>query len=74
MKKIICMALVIFTIAACLVGCGGSKKFTCNECGEEKTGKKHSLEISGEKATLCEECYKENKELFDTLKGLEDLY
>ncbi len=70
MKRLIAMALLGATVLS-FAACGG--KFTCDECGEEKTGKKHTIEIAGEKGTMCAECYEENKELIEGLKALEGL-
>lgn len=57
MKRKIAALLAMVVLAMTLAGCG---KFTCDLCGEEKTGKQHTNEVFG---TICDDCYKELKEL-----------
>ena len=56
MKKIIAGVLVLVSVMLVLASCG---KFTCDGCGEEKSGKKHEVEAFGVSAVLCDECYEE---------------
>ena len=67
MKRIIAMALLAASVLS-FAACGG--KFTCDNCGEEKTGKKKTIELMGEKATFCGECYEENKAEIEAAKAL----
>ena len=75
MKKIICSIVLILATMLCIVGCA---KFTCDICGEEKSGKQHEEEFLGEKIVYCDDCYKEleelEKELEDAAGDLEDLF
>lgn len=63
-KKLLSIALIA-TVVASLTGCG--EPFTCDWCGEESTGKKYTSEVWGEKVTVCEDCYKELKEVYDAI-------
>lgn len=54
MKKLICVLLLIVVLATLFVACG---KFTCDLCGEEKTGKRYTEEVWGEEVTYCDDCY-----------------
>ena len=61
MKKfctIILLGILLATLTAC------SRSFTCDLCGEEKTGKKHTNKESGIEMTVCDDCYKSVNELF----------
>lgn len=64
MKKKI--SLLLIAIAACLslTACG---KFTCDICGEEKSGKSYTTEVLGQKITMCSDCY-------DTLNAVGSLF
>lgn len=64
-KKIIALLLTVTTVVS-LTACG--KPFTCDLCGEEKTGKKYTETILGTEITYCQDCYKELKELSDILE------
>ena len=61
MKKKIAVAVVSVIMALSLVACG---TFTCDLCGDEKSGKKHSSEILGQKITVCDDCYSGVTDLF----------
>ncbi len=64
-KKMIALLLTVTTVIS-LTACG--KPFTCDLCGEEKTGKKYKETILGEDIIYCQDCYKELKDLSDMLK------
>lgn len=64
-KKIIALLLTVTTVIS-LTACG--KPFTCDLCGEEKTGKKYKETVLGVEITYCNDCYKDLKELGDMLK------
>lgn len=57
MKRKSLFLVVCMIIVMSFTGCG--KKFVCDNCEEEKSGKKHVTDVDGEKITLCDECYKE---------------
>lgn len=62
MKRVIAILLmlcVIFSLTAC-----SSKPFKCDMCSQEKTGKKHTSDLLGEKITVCDDCYKEINSMF----------
>ena len=69
MKKIICSFVLILAAMLLLVGCG---KFTCDLCGEEKTGKQYKEEAFGEEIVYCSDCHDELESLEDGLEDLED--
>lgn len=62
MKRILALALCLLTLCICLISCGGAKK--CDICEEEKTNCT-TLEILGEKLTICGDCEKELNALGD---------
>ncbi len=64
-KKVMALLLTVFTVAS-LTACGSP--FTCDICGEEKTGKKYTETVLGEEITYCQDCYDDLKELGDMLK------
>ena len=68
MKKKISLVLAMIMVSLSLTACG---KFTCDMCGQEKSGKNYSVEVMGEKASVCKECYDEIKEL---QKEMQDLF
>ena len=65
MKKLICIVLLVVVMATMLTACG---KFTCDFCGEEKTGKKYERELLGQEVDICKDCYEELEELAGSLK------
>ena len=67
MKKIFAIALLGATVLS-FAACGG--KFTCDECGQEKSGKKHTEELLGVKITMCDDCYELYGALADALGDL----
>ncbi len=66
MKKIFCFVLIAAAVASALAGCGG-KKFICDECGKKKSGHSYCSEFMGEESVMCQDCYKEFKELLNML-------
>ena len=62
MKKYLTMTLVLLLTVASLTACG---KFTCDICGKESTGTKHTATVMGEKVTICDDCYDAIKEGID---------
>lgn len=65
MKKRKFLAVLLATVSILsLTGCG---KFTCDMCGEEKSGKKHEETLLGESITICDDCYKALEEAADSL-------
>ena len=71
MKKILCSVLVLLSVLFVLTSCG---KFTCDLCGEEKSGKKHEEEVMGQDVVTCDDCYDELEDLGEDLEeGFEDL-
>lgn len=69
MKKII---IAILALSALVVGMTACGKFTCDLCGEEKTGKKHTEEFLGEELVYCNECYEGMEDVGDALGDLFD--
>ena len=62
MKRMISFILMLTLVAALLAGCCS---FQCDLCGEEKTGKKYTGDLMGEKITYCGECKEALEELAD---------
>ena len=54
MKRIISFLLLLTLVLSLLAACGGS--FTCDICGEEKSGKKYEEDLLGETITYCSDC------------------
>lgn len=59
-KKIIATILLLGTVF--LMACGS---FTCDLCGQEKSGKQYEYSLLGAKGAICKDCYKELQELKD---------
>ena len=57
-------------LVASLTACGGA--FTCDICGEEKTGGRKTQEALGMKLTICDECAGGIKKGLEGLSGLLD--
>ena len=55
MKKFIVMVLCAIIAISMFAACG---RFTCEVCGEEKTGKKHEGNLLGYEFVYCDDCYK----------------
>lgn len=62
MKRKLMTALMVGFAVLSLAACG-AKPFTCDFCGEEKTGK--SYKSAEGDSVICESCYKELQELFN---------
>lgn len=67
MKRIVTLALAGIMAVGMLASCG---KFTCDLCGEEKSGKKYETEMLGTKITICKDCHELGSNL---ASGLADL-
>ncbi len=52
-KRLAALMLVVATMFS-LTACG---KFTCDSCGEEKTGKSHKESLFGIEMIMCDDCY-----------------
>lgn len=65
MKKFVALLMLVIVVATLFCGCG---KFTCDICGEEKTGRKYTEEIMGEKISYCKDC-KEDLEALGNMFG-----
>lgn len=61
-KKIIALLLTVTTVIS-LTACG--KPFTCDICGEEKTGKQYKTTVYGEEVVYCNDC----KEIMDDVSS-----
>lgn len=61
MKKRFLMLIVTLLSALLLTGCG---KFTCDLCGQERTGKKYKTEVLSHEVTICKECHDNIESLF----------
>lgn len=61
-KRITALLLTVLTVVS-LTACGAP--FTCDLCGEEKTGKKYTETVLGEEIVYCQDCYDAMKELID---------
>jgi len=62
MKKKITTVLIALGMIS-LIACG-STSFTCDFCGEEKTGTRYTSN-NGEDMTICKDCYDMVNELFN---------
>ena len=56
MLKRIIAAVLLLGVMLLLTACG---KFTCGTCGEQKSGKKHTVDSYGVKMTICDDCYRQ---------------
>ena len=65
-KKMLSLALILTLMMLTLTGCG---KFTCDLCGEEKSGKSYTASVLGEEVTICKDCKTELDELKNELFG-----
>ena len=61
MKKRISILLMLSMLSMTLTACG---KFTCDLCGEEKSGKSYESTVLGEEVVICDDCYQELQSLF----------
>ena len=62
MKKIICLILVVLTMCSLLAACSS---FTCDICGEKKSGNKNTENILGEEIVYCDDCKNQLEQLGD---------
>lgn len=62
-KRVVAILLTAVTLLS-LTGCG---KFSCDICGQEKSGKKHTETLFGQEYTICNDCYKVLENLEDSL-------
>lgn len=62
MKKLISVFLLVVVFATMLTACG---KFTCDLCGEEKSGKKYTEEVYGQEIEYCKDCHDQLEDLAD---------
>lgn len=62
MKKLICVLLLVVTLASLLTACG---KFTCDLCKESKFGKSYESEVLGSEITYCKDCKEKLEDLAD---------
>lgn len=69
MKKKISVLLLTMAAVLSLSACGG--KFTCDGCGEEKSGKSYKATFLGEELTLCKDC---KKEIDEAKKELQNMF
>ncbi len=67
MKKIILTAVAAVMLTMSLTACGST--FTCDMCGEEKTGTSYSFKstATGEDMTICEDCYNLVKDVMNAV-------
>ena len=65
MKKLIAVLCLLVVMASMLTAC----KFTCDLCGEEKTGKQTKGEVMGEEVVYCKECKEDLDQLKDAFGG-----
>ena len=63
-KRLMACVLLVVMLLMLLTACG-KKTFSCDLCGRTVTEKPHNVEILGEKAQICADCYKDYKELKD---------
>ena len=61
MKKFLLLVVSVVTLLT-LTSCG---KFTCTQCGQEKSGKQYTIELAGIEYKACEDCH----ELIEAAKG-----
>ena len=54
MEKKFRMTILALAAAMSLTACGS---FTCDFCGQQKSGHKYTVEILGEKGSICKECH-----------------
>ena len=56
MKKILSLMLVVTMMVLALSGCG-EETFKCGLCGRQVTQEPHNVEVLGQKAKICADCY-----------------
>lgn len=67
MKKKITVLLLTMATVLSLTACG---KFTCESCGEEKSGKSYKVSVLDQDMTVCGDCKKELDEAKNALNEL----
>lgn len=65
-KKVTVLLLTVVTVFS-LTACG---KFTCDFCGEEKSGSSYKATFLGVDMTVCKDCKKEIDEANKELKNM----
>ena len=67
MKKKLLAVMAGLSLVVALGACG--EPFTCDLCGEEKTGKAWKVTMFGEsdELTICDDCYQEVQALKEAL-------
>lgn len=68
MKKRLVASLLTVAAVFSLTACG--KTFTCDICGEEKTGKSYTETVLDVKVTYCRDCHDKLEELGNELKNM----
>ncbi len=63
MKKKITAMMLAMVAAVSLTACG---KFTCDICGEEKSGKQYKAVVMDEEVVYCQDC----KDMMDEVMDL----
>ena len=66
-KKIVASFLTVAAVLS-LTACG--KAFTCDICGEEKTGKSYKETVLGVEVTYCKDCHDLFEEVGNELKNM----
>lgn len=66
-KRVIASLLTVATVLS-LAACG--KSFTCDICGEKKSGKSYKETILGQDVLYCKDCHEAFEELGNVLKNL----
>lgn len=57
MKKILSAILVCVMLLSCVFVLASCGKFTCDLCGEEKSGKKYEETVLGQEVVYCKDCH-----------------
>lgn len=61
MKKRIGSLLILCGMLFALSACG--KAFICDFCGQEKTGRSHTMTLFGVESHVCHDCYEDLEEM-----------
>lgn len=65
MKKFIGMIAMTLALLTLLTACGGT--FTCDICGEEKSGRQYKEDLFGEEIVYCKDCKEALEEIGNML-------